>query len=445
MMTDLVKKYAAPVPRYTSYPTAPHFTSDVDADVFARWLRDGLPADPLSLYLHIPFCRTLCWYCGCNTKATKRHGPVAKYISVLLEEMRLVQQTIGRRQPVAHIHLGGGSPDILSPTEIACLGEALNQHFALETDAEIAVEIDPRNSTADRVAAFQRIGVNRVSFGVQDFDPDVQEAINRLQSYDDTANAIALFRNAGIPSVNVDLIFGLPKQTCESIEATTAKVLELRPDRIALFGYAHLPERIKHQRMIDSAAMPDASERFAQATLAARMFVDAGYVRVGLDHLALPDDTLVTQPIRRNFQGYTTDSCSTLIGLGASSISRMPSGFAQNAVPTGTYMKAIQSGQLATTRGIVLCEDDRMRSAVIDDLMCRLSLSRASLRQRFGARANAVIAEADMLARADQDGFFQKTRDGYAVTEQGRPFIRTICACFDAYLGNSQATHASGV
>jgi len=445
MTPELVEKYATPVPRYTSYPTAPHFSSNIGPAAFARWLAEDLADDPLSLYLHVPFCKALCWYCGCNTKATRRRQPVAKYISVLLEEMRLVRQSIGRCQPVAHVHLGGGSPDILAPDEILQLGAAIGEHFDIKDAAEIAVEIDPRNTNAERVSAFQRIGVNRVSFGVQDFDPDVQLAINRQQSYEDTAQAIAQFRDAGIASINVDLIFGLPKQSCESIEATAMQILELRPDRIALFGYAHLPARIKHQRMIDSATLPGSSARFAQATRAANLFLAAGYVRVGLDHFALPHDKLVTQPIRRNFQGYTTDDCASLLGLGASSISRLPSGYAQNEVATGNYIHRIQNGELATARGISLSDEDRLRGAVIDDLMCRLTLRRKSLRQRFGSRVETVIEEAEKLAQSDEDGLFMRTVDGYEITERGRPFIRAICANFDAYLGNTNATHAAGV
>lgn len=445
MVPDLVKKYSAPVPRYTSYPTAPHFSDEIGPETFARWLKEDPHGKPLSLYLHVPYCKALCWYCGCNTKATRRYDPIAAYVDVLLQEIRLVREAMGYTPTLAHVHLGGGSPDILEPKDISRLGEAIRHSFHLAADNEFAVEIDPRNTDVHRVEAFRQIGINRVSFGVQDFDADVQQAINRHQSYAATANAIARFRDAGITSVNVDLIFGLPRQTRESIERTVEQILELRPDRIALFGYAHLPSRIKHQRMIDSATLPGTTERFAQANRAASLFTEAGYVRVGLDHFALPHDKLVTHPIKRNFQGYTTDDCAALIGLGASSISRFPAGYAQNAVPTGQYMQAINEGRFATARGFALSDDDHMRSAVIDELMCRLTLNRQSLRQRFGSRAEAVIEEADMLADGDTDGLFKSTSDGFEVTERGRPFIRAICSCFDAYLGRSNATHAAGV
>ena len=445
MELELVRKYSAPVPRYTSYPTAPHFSGNIGPEIFQEWLKTDLQDDPISLYLHIPFCKSLCWYCGCNTKATRRYEPIARYFDVLLDEMRLVRDTVGRRQAVGHLHLGGGSPDILSPRDIIRLGIAVRENFQLTTDNEFAVEIDPRNADVDRVDAFSQIGVNRVSFGVQDFDPNVQEAINRYQSYAETAQVISRFRDAGVPSVNVDLIFGLPKQTRDSIEQTVEHVIELQPDRIALFGYAHLPGRIAHQRMIDGATLPGTTERFAQANRAASLLTNAGYVRVGLDHFALPHDSLVTNPIRRNFQGYTSDNCTTLLGLGASAISHLPTGYAQNAVPTANYMRSINNGCFATAKGYALNDDDRLRGAVIEDLMCRLKLCPTSLRERFGVNAEAVIEEAEMLTQSDADGLVAATEDGFEVTERGRPFIRTICSCFDAYLGQSEATHATGV
>ncbi len=445
MMPEIVRKYAAPVPRYTSYPTAPHFSTDIGPESYARWLATDLARGPVSLYLHIPFCKSLCWYCGCNTKATRRYEPIAKYLAALHDEMGLLKETVGHSPTISHIHIGGGSPDILAPDDIRRLGEAIRQHFDLSSQHEFAVEIDPRNANTARIEAFAKIGINRVSFGVQDFDRDVQQAINRHQSYEETRGAIETFREAGVSSINIDLIFGLPKQSRETVESTVEQVLQIKPDRIALFGYAHLPNRIAHQRMINSEDLPGTIERFAQANRAASLLTAAGYVRIGLDHFALPHDQLVTQTIQRNFQGYTTDDCTTLIGLGASSISRLTSGYVQNAVPTATYMREIHAGRLATARGYQLNEDDRLRSTVIDNLMCRLALRREPLRQRFGNHAEVVLEEAAALVAADTDGLIEQTEDGFEVTERGRPFLRSICACFDAYLHQSKATHASGI
>ena len=448
MFPQLVEKYAAPVPRYTSYPTAAQFSPAIDAQAYDNWLSDlgklG-KAEPVSLYFHIPFCRSLCWYCGCTTKATQRHEPVRAYLSVLCEEMALVATAATRRLQVSQIHLGGGSPDILEPEDTAAFSQALHANFDVHEDCEIAIEVDPRWVDAARAAAFRNLGVTRVSIGVQDFCPEVQSAINRPQSFDDTHGAITMFRNAGVNSVNVDLVYGLPKQTRDSIEETAKRVLDLNPDRIALFGYAHLPSRIKHQRMIDTSTLPSPVERFAQANRAASVFTTAGYKRIGLDHFSRPEDALATEKIRRNFQGYTTDRCSALLGLGASAISELPQGYLQNERATAAYARAITDGRLATVRGYALLEDDRIRHAVIDDLMCQMRFSRVALRNKFGARANAIIEDANDLLEADTDGLLRPTPSGFEVTERGRPFIRSICACFDGHLEQSTTIHATGV
>ncbi len=445
MQPTLIEKYAAPVPRYTSYPTAPHFTPDVDGESYGRWLSELPTSDLLSLYVHVPFCDTLCWYCGCNTKATQKYEPVAQYVDVLLAEIAAVRRHLPARMSVGHLHFGGGSPNVLRPADIARLGAALHQAFDIRPHAEFAVEIDPRELTDAQADAFAAIGMSRVSLGVQDFDEKVQQAINRIQSFETTKRVIDMFRARGVDSVNVDLVYGLPYQTRDSVEETMQKVIALAPDRIALFGYAHLPSRFAHQRLITDASLPGPIERFAQSNRLASMLTDAGYVRIGLDHFARATDTLATRELHRNFQGYTTDEHGALIGLGATAIGRLPQGFVQNAVPTADYRRRITAGHLATVRGRALTDDDRVRAFVIERLMCDLSFSAAATRARFGAAAEDVIEEAETLVEADTDGLVAATPDGFAVTERGRAFIRTICSCFDTYLANSTARHSAGV
>ncbi len=442
---DLIKRYSAPVPRYTSYPTAPHFSGTVDADVFRRWLGELKAGSKLSLYAHIPFCHALCWYCGCSTKATSRAEPTKGYLPALLKEIEHVSGLVTRNHEVTHIHWGGGSPNILSEESITELAGAMRRHYNIGKSCDFAVEVDPRNLTEEQVDAFARSGVTRVSVGVQDFDPKVQEAINRFQPFEMTKRAIELFRAHGVKSVNMDLVYGLPHQTRQSIQRTMEQTLSLRPDRIAVFGYAHLPSRFRHQRLISDDALPGAVERYAQSQRLARILTGAGYVRVGLDHYAIPGDTLASGNVARNFQGYTSDTAEALIGFGASAISKLPQGYAQNTVPTPDYQERIDRIGLATVRGLELTDDDRMRADVIERLMCDFTFSRSAVSGAYGAAAEPVLTEAEHLIEADHDGFIERTADGFVVRERGRPFIRTICACFDAYLGESKAQHAIAV
>jgi oxygen-independent coproporphyrinogen-3 oxidase len=289
------------------------------------------------------------------------------------------------------------------------------------------------------------VGVTRVSVGVQDFDDDVQAAIGRHQSFAATKAAVDAFRHGGVRSVNIDLMYGLPHQTRRSIDRTLRRVLELEPDRIAAFGYAHLPARLKHQRLIDEAALPDVVERYAQSRRIARRLEASDYVRIGLDHFAKPGDPLARGPVNRNFQGYTTDSASALLGIGASAIGRLPQGYVQNAVAAGDYIRRIRDCGLAAARGIELSMDDRVRAYVIERLMCDGTFSRSDIERRFGAAAGPVLADAELLVQSDQGGLVAATADGFRVTEAGRPFVRTICACFDAYMGTEGARYSPGV
>lgn len=445
MSPEFVKRYSAPVPRYTSYPTAPHFSADIGPDTYRAWLSELQPGTRLSLYAHIPFCDSLCWYCGCSTKAVRRYEPVAEYLNSLHAEVEAVSKLIPADHEVLHIHWGGGSPNILSPADIESLAAAQRRFYRVKENAEFAVEIDPRGSNGERIAAFARAAVTRISIGVQDFNPMVQDAINRRQSFDETQRVVRGFREHGINALNIDLVYGLPHQTRSSLQETVDKVLELRPTRIAAFGYAHLPDRLKHQRLISSAALPDTVERFGQASRLSRILTKAGYVRIGLDHFALPDDALAQGQLARNFQGYTTDTAEALIGFGASAIGRLPQGYVQNHPSSAEYARSIADGRLATARGIALSDNDRMRAFVIERLMCDLAFPARELRTRFGNQSDEILREAQALLDADEDHLIEKDGEAFRVTDRGRPFVRSIAACFDSYFNTTTARHAPGV
>jgi len=435
----------APTPRYTSYPTAVHFNSEVGPDQSGAWIA-GLPEDAaLSLYVHIPFCGALCWYCGCATTVVNTPAPIAGYLAALEAEIGAVADLLGTRRRVTHLHWGGGSPNSLSPEQILALAQRLRARFDLAEDAEFAVEIDPRFMDAARADAFAQAGVNRVSIGVQDFSPEVQAAINRQQSFDTTRRVVEDLRRAGIGALNVDLVYGLPHQTEARLSDTLDKALALRPDRLAVFGYAHLPERIRHQRLIPDAALPGFEARLRLAELATRRLVDAGYVRIGLDHFARPDDPLARAPAHRNFQGYTTDRSDALIGLGASAISRLPQGYAQNATGVADYRARVAAEGRATARGVALSDDDRLRAHVIERLMCDLTYSDAGLRRRFGDRARSLAGIVAGMDDLEAEGLIERTDDGFRIPEAAAPFVRTVCTRFDAWLARTDATHAPAV
>jgi oxygen-independent coproporphyrinogen III oxidase len=446
MQPELLKRYAGPVPRYTSYPTAPHFSATINATTYAGWI-DALPRDgKLSLYVHIPYCHELCWYCGCNTKATRRYEPVAKYLDVLLREIDSIAARLSSATRVTHIHWGGGSPNVLSPEHVARLSDRIRRGFRLGPDAEFAIEVDPRSADDRTIRAFAEAGVNRVSIGVQDFSPEVQRAINRLQSFELTRSVVGAFRSYGVGALNIDLVYGLPEQTTKRIRDTVTKVTALRPNRVAIFGYAHLPQRLKHQRLIDEATLPDATERAAQAMLAATILADAGYRRIGLDHFVLPNDPMARSQVHRNFQGYTDDEAPVLLGLGASAIGRLPQGYVQNATSVSEYARRIEADGLATARGHALTVDDAARAFAIERLMCDLRFPAPELRENFGATAEPIIAEAREFLAHERDGLIARdphADDVFTITESGRLFVRSICAVFDSYLRTAPATIGS--
>ncbi len=436
MTPDLIQRYAMPLPRYTSYPTANHFSNAVTAADYRQWLAALPPEAALSLYVHIPFCQELCWYCGCSTKAIKRYDPVIDYLDPLTREIEVLSGLVPPKHRVTHMHWGGGSPDILKAPDIIRLGTALRRHFNFDAAGEVAVEIDPRLLAAEQADAFAEIGINRVSLGVQDFDDKVQRAIGRMQSYETTRNVVDMFRARGITSINIDLVYGLPHQTVDSVEKTIDQVLTLAPERIAIFGYAHLPERLKHQRLIDEAALPGPMQRFEQARRVEEILANAGYVQLGLDHFALKQDTLATKGIARNFQGYTTDQADALLGLGATSISRLPQGFAQNSVPVDEYARRVMGDGVATARGHKMNGDDMLRAYVIERLMCDFAVSWSDLEARFGkAAVQQIRSDADAIVARDADGFVAlNDTASFKLSALGQTFVRNICAGFDAYL-----------
>lgn len=442
---DLIERLSAPVPRYTSYPTANHFSSSIGHEDYANWLGAIAPGTRLSLYVHIPFCHALCWYCACSTKAVRRYEPVAHYVGVLLQEIAHIGALLPAGLAVEHVHWGGGSPSILAPTDIARIAEALARAFPMDEVREHAVEVDPRLVDVHKVAAFAAAGVDRVSLGVQDFDASVQKAIGRAQSFADTARVVDLFRAAGVRSVNIDIVYGLPHQTSDSLRSTLDQVVTLAPDRVAAFGYAHLPQRVAAQRLIDTAALPAPLARLAQSRLIAEVLAAAGYRRIGLDHFARAGDSLAQRRLHRNFQGYTSDAAGCLIGLGASAIGKLHDGYVQNAVATHDYERRIATQGLATARGIALSQDDRVRAFAIERLMCDLRLSFAALQARFGDAARPVRDIATALADRDRDGLVLATREGVEITERGRPFARSICASFDSYLAQGDGRHSVAV
>ena len=430
------------VPRYTSYPTAVEFDTSVDAQSYERWLT-RLPAGaPISIYIHIPFCHELCLFCGCHTTVARRYAPIAAYVDLLEHEVSLVARITGHHQ-VNHLHWGGGTPTILTATDFLRITASLRANLAAGPVGQTAVEIDPRSLTPDYVSVLRDAGVTRVSLGVQDFDDRVQRSVRRLQSFAQTARAVDWLRAAGIASINLDLMYGLPYQTAASVAATTQLALTLRPDRIALFGYAHVPWVKRHQKLIPEHALPTSKERFVQNTSAADVIVEAGYQRIGLDHFAMPGDPLARQlcegKLHRNFQGYTTDDAPILIGFGASAIGSLPDGYVQNVPSVVGYRERILVGNLPTLRGRALTNEDRLRGSIIERLMCELQVDLAEICAAHGMDADHFAVEFRKLDNLAEDGIVERVRGKISIPEHARPFVRTVCAVFDAFLPNNEA------
>ncbi|MBT6116601.1 MAG: oxygen-independent coproporphyrinogen III oxidase [Rhodospirillaceae bacterium] len=449
MDSELVARWDRSVPRYTSYPTAPHFKPSVGAETYARWLAELDSGLPLSLYVHVPFCRELCWFCGCQTGVARKDGPLDAYGARLIEEIAAVAERLSGRFRVRHVHFGGGTPTIGGGRLVGAAMAAFRARFDLEDGAEIACEIDPRTCTTQTVEALTAAGINRASLGVQDINPEVQRLINRIQPTDQTAAVVAALRGEGIGAINLDLMYGLPAQTVARVERTVEAAHGLAPDRLALFGYAHVPWMKKHQRLIDEALLPDGPERWRQWGAASARLAALGYTAIGFDHFARPEDPLARAlaegRLRRNFQGYTADPAPVLLGFGASAIGALPQGYVQNAAETTAWNQALRAHGLATVRGVALDGDDRLRRAVIERLMCDMAVDVASVAREHRVAPEALDDAFDELRAMAGDGLLALDDRRVAMTETGRPFVRLAAAAFDAHLHKGAARHSRAV
>jgi oxygen-independent coproporphyrinogen-3 oxidase len=439
--------FDARVPRYTSYPTAPHFGTEVGPGQFAEWI-EALPEhSAVSLYIHVPFCRRLCWFCACRTQGTTSDEPVVAYVETLKAEIALLRRHLPKGITLSRLHWGGGTPTLLSPDLMRGLADAIFDVTPMAEDGEFSVEIDPNEIDDARLDALAASGMNRASIGVQDFDPLIQKAIGREQGYQLTRDVAERIRARGVASLNADILYGLPFQTGPRISDSVQKLLTLSPDRVALYGYAHVPWMSRRQQMIPSDAMPTPEERLSLFETARQLFLWDGYVEVGIDHFAKPDDgmakALKAGRLRRNFQGYTDDAAPALIGLGASSISRFPQGFAQNASGTAQHTKAIRDGGFSTHKGHRFAGEDLLRARIIEALMCDFFVSRAELLRDFEVTPARVDA---LFARAEEEfGEMVKVSDeGLLIPERAKPLTRMIARAFDAY-DSAKAKHSSAI
>lgn len=438
------------LPRYTSYPTAPQFRrSDTANPDYASWLAAVEPQASGSIYIHVPFCRQMCWYCGCHTKITRQQQPVLDYLGALRREIGLVARHMRAAPKIRSLHFGGGTPTILEPADFRALMGLLRDEFDIDPAAEIAIEIDPRTLTPDMVDTLGACGVNRASLGVQSFDATVQKAIARVQTVEQTAEAVKNLRAAGIARINLDLIYGLPHQTVASCADTVAHCVAMQPDRLAVFGYAHVPSFKKHQRKVDEAALPGAEGRVEQAAAIASALCDAGYESIGIDHFARPDDPLALAAragtLHRNFQGYTCDDADFLIGLGASAIGRFRNGYVQNEVPIGAYAERLAHGALAASKTYAFTDDDRMRASIIEKLMCRFRVDLAQECQKYGRDFRGVLAEAPQLRRLADDGLIRLEGSTVVVRPEAHCLVRKVASAFDAFLAGAPKVFSPAV
>ncbi|HEY9026965.1 MAG TPA: oxygen-independent coproporphyrinogen III oxidase [Burkholderiaceae bacterium] len=441
----LLRRMQGPGPRYTSYPTADRFhegfgVAELEHALVARRRQsDAGTCIPMSVYVHVPFCESVCYYCACNKVITRHHERAAEYLDALELEAGLVVDQLGACRAVSQLHLGGGSPTFLSDGELGRLMGTIRRHFFLTPGAEMSIEVDPRTVDAPRLRRLHELGFNRISFGVQDFDPAVQRAVHREQPFEQVQALMRSARAIGFASINVDLIYGLPRQTPESFRRTLVQVASLRPDRIALYGYAHLPERFKPQRRIHDAELPDGPQRVAMLGEAMALFVADGYEYIGMDHFALSTDTLAIARregrLHRNFQGYSTQADCDLIGLGVSAIGRIGDCFYQNAKTLDAYYGALEGNRLPVARGLVLDADDRLRRDIIMGLMCHGQVDFDDIRRRHGVDVRSACRdELVRLAPLAADGLVELHEGGIRVTASGWYVVRAIAMVFDRHL-----------
>ena len=445
----LARHGARPTPRYTSYPTAPHFEDGFEDSAFRGWLAQLDAARPVSLYLHVPYCRQMCWYCGCNMRLAKDYGPVGEYARWLLQELDLLGDALPGRLAVDHLHWGGGTPTALSPEDMTRAMDRVRRHFTFTEGAELALEADPRTLTQAMIDRVGELGFTRASFGVQEFDPEVQQAIQRIQPPEMVAGAVAALRAVGVEAINFDLIYGLPHQTTGRLLDTIDRCVEMAPDRVALFGYAHVPWKATNQRMIREDALPGGAERADQAARAAERLLEHGYVAIGLDHFALPEDDLARAAaagtLRRNFQGYTTDGAETLLAVGTTGIGRTPSGYYQNLPGVRAWSEAIAAGRLPVAKSRTFVDDDVLRGEVIEQIMCQGRADCAAIGRRHDAPerwAEPCLARLRALA---SEGIVAIEDQTVILADWAKPLARVVAAAFDRYLEEGRGRHAISV
>ena len=439
------------LPRYTSYPTAPHFHDGIGAQDYRAWLAALDPAASVSLYLHTPFCHELCWFCGCNTRVLRRKGVIADYLDHLIAEIDLVAEALPGRLPISHIHLGGGSPNTLGHDGLIRLIKHLRQQFDINVESEIAIELDPRSSDDDFIAACADAGISRASLGVQDLNPAVQKAINRIQPYEQVAHVVDRLKAAGIQDINVDLMYGLPHQTVPDLLTSTEQVRQLRPSRIALFGYAHVPWMKAHQALIDEALLPSPAERRLQHDSVSTQLVNSGYQAIGMDHFARRGTTMADNhaagTLRRNFQGYTTDPATTLLGFGASAIGMTPQGYVQNETDVRRWRSSIEDRMLPIVKGIATDADDHVRRALIERLMCDMTVDIDQTATQFGYSIKDFAEEVDSLHQLRRDGLIDFENGFVRIPPKNHVLVRIVASVFDRYLRTTAtaAKHATAV
>lgn len=449
MESSLLKYAQTYVPRYTSYPTAPHFTEDFDKQTYQDWLAELRSEDLLSLYFHIPFCAQLCWYCGCHTSVPNTYSRAKRYTRSLIREIIRVTEEMKSPGPIGHIHFGGGTPTYLQDAELQEIFQAVRHRLDFAEDAEVAIEIDPRTLTESMVETLSAIGITRASLGVQDFAPHVQKAINREQSFEMIAEKMSWLRAAGIDAINFDLMYGLPLQTVEDVEQSARLATDLKPDRIAVFGYAHVPWFKKNQFAIREEDLPGVEERYDQAVQYGLTLGEHGYRQIGFDHYALAHDPMAQAwtrgTLHRNFQGFTTDTATALVGFGASSIGQFPGGFVQNLKDIRQYNEAAEAGILPVERGLSLSNQDRLFGAVIEAIMCCETINLEQIAHTYGNQKDIFDASLKRLAPLEEDGLVEVSDYTLRITESGGRFTRNIAAQFDLYFQKAAARHSSAI
>ncbi len=446
---ELINQFEYKVPRYTSYPTAPHFSTSIGADDYASWLSKQDPKEPISLYIHVPYCDTLCWFCACNTQITTNHRRIETYLDWLKVEAEILHKHLGFKPKVARAHFGGGSPTLLTPDDWKIMRDLLDASFDFNADTEISVELDPRDIDVSYVKTLKDIGLTRASIGVQDFDAVVQKAINRMQPFDMVENLVHALNDDGIHRVNLDIVYGLPHQNLERIQNMAELCLKLNPSRVALFGYAHVPWMKPHQNNIDEAILPDSWARYQQFKLIEDVFAKSPLLPIGLDHFAIAEDSMYIAMkegrLKRNFQGYTDDIAPTLIGLGPTSIGSNHAGYVQNHPSISQWKKSLKDETLPIHKGIALDDDDRMRRDVIEELMCNLTVNLDNIARMHDCKQFPFDTELEKLQDLKNKNLVEINGHTISVQMEHRLFLRAAASAFDVYLSKNKARHSRAI